>query len=146
MRCSIDPPINLLLVDDVGEDADMFAYVLETLEQKTVHLRHEKSIHGACAYITGHEIDTLPDTIIIDSFLRGPSRGKLLDCIHCIPQLASVPIVVLSGAQLPAPNTANPRIQVHYVKPVRIAELRAIAREIVATAESYATGRLNSTR
>lgn len=141
MRSARNLPVNLLLVDDVGEDADIFAYALETLDDP-VNLRHEKSLEEACGYLLGHEIDDLPDTIIVDSFLRGERGEKLLECIHCIPQLASVPIVVLSGAQLPAPNTANPRIKVHYVKPVRIAELRAIVREIVSTAQRYATERL----
>ena len=134
-------PVNLLLVDDVGEDADMFAYALESLG-RPVHLQHECSVESACDYLKGNDIDEIPDIIIVDSFLRGPSGDQLLACIECVPQLAFVPIVVLSGAQLPSSGTANPRIKVHYVKPVCIAELRAIVGEIVDTAGKYATDRM----
>lgn len=68
-------PVNLLLVDDVGEDADMFAYALESLG-RPVHLQHECSVESACDYLRGHDIDEIPDIIIVDSFLRGPSGDQ----------------------------------------------------------------------
>jgi len=139
----MESKINLLLVDDAGEDAGIFAYALDTLpyQEPPVELHHEWSVDAACDFLKKAAIDDLPDAIVVDSFLRGPNGEQLLECIDCNPRLTSVPIVVLSGAQVPEGAGINPRIKVHYTKPVRIAELRSIVKEIVATARKTANER-----
>jgi len=142
-RMRTDFKVNLLLVDDAGEDAGMFQYALDTLplEAIPVELRHEWSIDAACDFLKKCADEDLPDTIVVDSFLRGENGERLLECLEYQRHLSAVPIVVLSGAQIPEANQKNPRIKIHYVKPVRIAELRSIVREIVATAQKHASER-----
>src|SRR5258705_8808136 len=140
---SFDSKVNLLLVDDFGEDAGMFQYALDTLplEAIPVDLRHEWSVDAACDFLKKCADEDLPDTIVVDSCLRGETGERLLEYLNFHPNLSGVPIVVLSGAQVPEGDRQNPRIKIHYVKPVRIAELRSIVREIVTTAQEHATER-----
>jgi DNA-binding response OmpR family regulator len=140
---SFDSKVNLLLVDDFGEDAGMFQYALDTLppQSATVDLRHEWSVDAACDFLRKCPEEDLPDTIVVDSCLHSETGERLLECLDFHPNLGGVPIVVLSGAQLSESDRQDARIKVHYVKPMRIAELRAIVREIVATAEKHASER-----
>lgn len=142
-RMRTDFKVNLLLVDDAGEDAGMFQYALDTLplEAIPIDLRHEWSVDAACDFLKKCTDEDLPDTIVVDSFLRGEKGEQLLECLEYHRNLSAVPIVVLSGAQVPEADRQNPRIKIHYIKPVRIAELRSIVREIVATAQKHAAER-----
>jgi CheY-like chemotaxis protein len=83
--------IRVLVVDD---DADLRLLVVRTLEKEGIEADGVGTVDELFAYLDEFE---LPDLILLDLTMPGPSGWNVFPRLKADPELAKIPVVVLTG-------------------------------------------------
>lgn len=112
----------VLLVED---DRDIRDLIDETLRRADITIHGVVSGEAALAHLEVHPVDL----VILDIVLPGMDGWELLGAIREQPELAEIPVLVVSvldtGARTPAPNVS------YLAKPFRPAELTRVVQHLL---------------
>ncbi|HEV2316091.1 MAG TPA: response regulator [Thermoplasmata archaeon] len=123
-----DPPIRLLLIED--DEADL-RLLEETLKEIPANFRLEYASTGAEALrrldISGPS-EQLPEVVLLDLNLPGLDGRKVLAHLREVPQLAALPVVVItaSPADVDVLTAFDLRAQGYLRKPVEAPSLHSV--------------------
>jgi CheY-like chemotaxis protein len=107
----------ILVVDDDEDVCDVLAIVL-TLKGQDVSVAHDGVEALAAIRARGR-----PRLILLDLRMPRLSGRELIEVLHRDPQLASIPIVVLSGDLAALDNVVGLGAQAYLRKPIELEEL-----------------------
>ena len=130
-----DQQRDILLAEDNPADVSLLRTAFREYGQRPCHLHSVRDGEEALAFLQREGVYAgmpRPDLLILDIGLPKVGGWKVLKTIRATPALASMPVVMLTGAMMDADAVHREALRplAYFVKPVLLREYRQLVEEI----------------
>jgi two-component system response regulator len=126
---------DILLAEDSPSDAEMLRVAFREYGHLPCRIHSVRDGEAALAFVQRHGLYAgmpRPDLLILDIGLPKLGGWKVLKTLRALPALATLPVVMLTGARMEVDETHRAALQPlgYFVKPLLLREYQQLVEEL----------------